>query len=41
MVVDKDGAVLVFALMSSGTSPDDARPALDEIAAVLRNCGCG
>lgn len=40
MVVDKDGGVLVFALMSSGTSPDDARPALDEIAAVLRNCGC-
>lgn len=40
VVLDRDGAVLVFALMSSGTNPDDARPALDEVAAALRDCGC-
>lgn len=40
VVLDQDGAVLVFALMSSGTSPNDARPALDDVAAALRGCGC-
>lgn len=41
VVLDSDGKVLVFALMSSGTSPAQARPALDAIAAALRGCGCG
>lgn len=40
MVTDSDGRVLTFALMSNGTSPADARPKLDAIASVLRNCGC-
>ncbi|MFT4127244.1 MAG: D-alanyl-D-alanine carboxypeptidase/D-alanyl-D-alanine-endopeptidase [Gordonia sp. (in: high G+C Gram-positive bacteria)] len=35
-----DGRVLSFALMSGGTSPADARPALDAIAGDLRECGC-
>lgn len=35
-----DGRVLAFALMSGGTSPADARPALDELAGALRECGC-
>lgn len=39
-VLTEDGSVLVFALMSSGTNPLDARPALDEVAAALRACGC-
>lgn len=39
-VVDADGRLLVFALMSSGTSPAAARPALDVVAAALRDCGC-
>lgn len=41
VVLTKDGTVLVFALMSSGTNPLDARPALDEVIAALRDCGCG
>ncbi len=39
-VLDTDGRVLVFALLSNGSSPADARPALDAIAATLRGCGC-
>ncbi|MGK2317431.1 D-alanyl-D-alanine carboxypeptidase/D-alanyl-D-alanine endopeptidase [Gordonia rhizosphera] len=35
-----DGRVLSFALMSGGTSPADARPALDDVAGELRKCGC-
>ncbi|WP_124710155.1 D-alanyl-D-alanine carboxypeptidase/D-alanyl-D-alanine endopeptidase [Gordonia insulae] len=35
-----DGRVLSFALMSGGTSPADARPALDAVAGELRECGC-
>ncbi len=35
-----DGRVLSFALMSGGTSPADARPALDDVAGDLRECGC-
>lgn len=40
MVLDTDGRVLVFALMSSGTPANSARPALDVVAAALRGCGC-
>lgn len=32
--------VLTFALLSSGTNPADARPALDALAVRLRDCGC-
>lgn len=39
-VVTVDGRVLSFALMSNGTSPADARPALDAVAGALRECGC-
>ncbi|MDR2280700.1 MAG: D-alanyl-D-alanine carboxypeptidase/D-alanyl-D-alanine-endopeptidase [Gordonia sp. (in: high G+C Gram-positive bacteria)] len=35
-----DGRVLSFALMSGGTSPADARPAIDTVAGALRECGC-
>ena len=35
-----DGRVLSFALISGGTSPADARPALDAVAGKLRECGC-
>ena len=35
-----DGRVLSFALISGGTSPADARPALDNVAGKLRECGC-
>ena len=35
-----DGRVLSFALMSGGTSPEDARPAIDQVAGALRECGC-
>ncbi|MGH3517065.1 MAG: D-alanyl-D-alanine carboxypeptidase/D-alanyl-D-alanine endopeptidase [Haloechinothrix sp.] len=41
VVLDSDGRVLVFALMSAGSAQDKARPALDAIAATLRGCGCG
>ncbi|MGW5050567.1 D-alanyl-D-alanine carboxypeptidase/D-alanyl-D-alanine endopeptidase [Actinokineospora sp. NPDC004072] len=40
VVLDSDGRLLVFALMSNGTNPADARPALDAVAAALRGCGC-
>lgn len=35
-----DGRVLSFAMMSGGTSPADARPALDAVIGQLRECGC-
>ncbi len=40
IVTDMDNRVLAFALMSGGTPPELARPALDDLAAVLRGCGC-
>jgi serine-type D-Ala-D-Ala carboxypeptidase/endopeptidase (penicillin-binding protein 4) len=41
IVVDADGRLLVFALLSNGPSPSaEVRPALDAIAAALRSCGC-
>lgn len=40
IVTDVDNRVLAFALMSGGTPPELARPALDDVAAVLRGCGC-
>ncbi|MHA6798067.1 D-alanyl-D-alanine carboxypeptidase/D-alanyl-D-alanine endopeptidase [Bounagaea algeriensis] len=39
-VLTEDGRVLVFALMSNGPSSAEARPALDAVAAGLRDCGC-
>lgn len=39
-VVDLDGRVLSFALMSNGRLPGESRPALDAVAATLRGCGC-
>ena len=40
IVTTSDGRSLSFALMSEGTSPADARPGLDRIASLLRECGC-
>ncbi|HEY2203308.1 MAG TPA: D-alanyl-D-alanine carboxypeptidase/D-alanyl-D-alanine-endopeptidase [Pseudonocardia sp.] len=40
VVTDDDGRLLSFALMANGTSPAQSRPALDKIAAALRDCGC-
>lgn len=39
-VVDVDGRVLTFALLSNDRFPGEARAALDDVAAVLRGCGC-
>ncbi len=39
-VLTRDGRTLVFALMSNGPSSAEARPALDAVAAGLRDCGC-
>lgn len=39
-VLDSDGRVLTFALMSNDRPPELSRPALDAIAGALRNCGC-
>ncbi|RRO17247.1 D-alanyl-D-alanine carboxypeptidase/D-alanyl-D-alanine-endopeptidase [Saccharopolyspora rhizosphaerae] len=39
-VLTQDGRLLVFAMMSNGTSSSVARPALDELAGTLRGCGC-
>ncbi|QNG21096.1 D-alanyl-D-alanine carboxypeptidase/D-alanyl-D-alanine-endopeptidase [Rhodococcus triatomae] len=39
-VVDQSGRVLTFALLSNGRPPHESRPALDALAATLRNCGC-
>jgi D-alanyl-D-alanine carboxypeptidase/D-alanyl-D-alanine-endopeptidase (penicillin-binding protein 4) len=40
IVLDVDGRVLVFTLLSNGSASGSARPALDAIAAALRSCGC-
>ncbi len=40
IVVDNDRRVLTFTLMSNGTAPEAARPALDAVASALRGCGC-
>jgi len=41
VVVDQDGKLLVFALMSnSGEAQKDVRGALDVLATTLRGCGC-
>jgi D-alanyl-D-alanine carboxypeptidase len=40
VVLDADGRVLVFSMMTSGTDAAGARPALDAVAATLRGCGC-
>ncbi|MGE0298069.1 MAG: D-alanyl-D-alanine carboxypeptidase/D-alanyl-D-alanine-endopeptidase [Pseudonocardia sp.] len=40
VVTDGDGRLLVFAFMSTGTSPAVARPELDRLAASLSGCGC-
>lgn len=39
-VLTEDGRLLVFTLLSNGTSSTEARPALDRIAAQLSGCGC-
>lgn len=39
-VLDKDGRVLTFALMSNDKPQDASRAALDAVTATLRNCGC-
>ncbi|MGI8798616.1 MAG: D-alanyl-D-alanine carboxypeptidase/D-alanyl-D-alanine endopeptidase [Pseudonocardia sp.] len=40
LVSTADGRLLVFALMSNGASPAEARPRLDAMATALHNCGC-
>nr|WP_243869923.1 D-alanyl-D-alanine carboxypeptidase/D-alanyl-D-alanine-endopeptidase [Amycolatopsis granulosa] len=40
VVLDADGRVLVFALMSDGADQRSARAALDVVAASLQGCGC-
>lgn len=39
-VVDVDGRLLVFALLSNGPDAGVVRPRLDAVAAALRSCGC-
>jgi D-alanyl-D-alanine carboxypeptidase/D-alanyl-D-alanine-endopeptidase (penicillin-binding protein 4) len=39
-VLDAEGRVLVFALLSNGPDPVSVRPRLDALAAQLRSCGC-
>lgn len=39
-VLDAEGRVLVFALVSNGPNPATVRPRLDALAAGLRSCGC-
>ena len=39
-VLDTDGRMLVFALLSNGPNPASVRPRLDALAAELRSCGC-
>lgn len=39
-VLDRDGRVMTFALMSNDRPPEASRPALDTVATALRNCGC-
>lgn len=40
IVTDDNGRVLTFALISNNAGPT-GRTAIDELAAVLRSCGCG
>lgn len=40
IVTDENGRVLTFALISNNAGPT-GRTAIDELAAVLRSCGCG
>jgi D-alanyl-D-alanine carboxypeptidase/D-alanyl-D-alanine-endopeptidase (penicillin-binding protein 4) len=40
VVLDADGRLLVFAFMTNNAVTATARPALDTLAATLRNCGC-
>lgn len=39
-VLDAEGRMLVFALLSNGPDPVSVRPRLDALAAELRSCGC-
>ncbi|MGH3974758.1 MAG: D-alanyl-D-alanine carboxypeptidase/D-alanyl-D-alanine endopeptidase, partial [Pseudonocardiaceae bacterium] len=39
-VLDSEGRVLVFALLSNGPNPVSVRPRLDAMASQLRSCGC-
>lgn len=39
-VLDAEGRVLVFALVSNGPNPAAVRPRLDALAVGLRSCGC-
>jgi serine-type D-Ala-D-Ala carboxypeptidase/endopeptidase (penicillin-binding protein 4) len=39
-VLDAEGRVLVFALLSNGPDPVSVRPRLDALATGLRSCGC-
>ncbi len=39
-VLDTEGRILVFALLSNGPNPVSVRPRLDALAAGLRSCGC-
>ncbi|CAM5273469.1 D-alanyl-D-alaninecarboxypeptidase/D-alanyl-D-al anine-endopeptidase OS=Tsukamurella paurometabola(strain ATCC 8368 / DSM / CCUG 35730 / CIP 100753 / JCM 10117 / KCTC 9821 / NBRC 16120 / NCIMB 702349 / NCTC 13040)OX=521096 GN=Tpau_0553 PE=3 SV=1 [Tsukamurella paurometabola] len=39
-VADREGSIITFTLMSSGTPVDVARPAMDAVTAALRGCGC-
>ncbi|PXY18004.1 D-alanyl-D-alanine carboxypeptidase/D-alanyl-D-alanine endopeptidase [Prauserella flavalba] len=41
VVLDTDGRVLVFALMTVGSQTEAGRAGLDAITATLRGCGCG
>ncbi|CRK61128.1 D-alanyl-D-alanine carboxypeptidase [Alloactinosynnema sp. L-07] len=40
VVLGKDGRLLVFAMITNGSDPGQAQPALDVVAATLRQCGC-
>ena len=39
-VVDRDGRLLVFTVLTTGAETDNARNALDRVAATLAGCGC-
>lgn len=39
-VLDAEGRMLVFAMLSNGPNPASVRPRLDALAAGLRSCGC-
>ena len=39
-VLDSEGRMLVFALLSNGPNPVSVRPRLDALTAGLRSCGC-